>query len=428
MSNADSSKWGSTTLKAITTKIGSGATPRGGKESYADSGIALIRSLNVYPLVFEYEGLARINDAQAEELANVEVRADDVLLNITGASVTRCCMVPNAILPARVNQHVAIVRIDEALADARYVMYCLNSPRYKGHLLTLAQGGATREALTKEKIEGFRIPYPKVTTQRKIGMILGAYDKLIENNVCRIRILEDMAGAIYREWFVEFRAPGLKIRRATAAEKKATGADVFPEGWGVRVLGELAVNFDARRRPLSSMERADMKGPYPYYGAAKVVDYINDYIFDGRYLLVAEDGSVITDDRKPVLQVATGKFWVNNHTHVLQGRSPVSTNLLYMALREVDIAGFITGAAQPKITQANLNRIPVVLAEEPVLRAFDEMVGHLLAQVDVLISKNRNLRQTRDLLLPRLISGGVNVENLEGTKSALPEAAGVSKQ
>src|SRR5207249_3233181 len=144
---------------------------------------------------------------------------------------------------------------------------------------------------------------------------------------------------------------------------------------------------------LSSMERAEMKGSYPYYGAAKIFDYINDYIFDGRYLLVAEDGSVITEERKPVLQIATGRFWVNNHTHVLQGKSPVTTNLLYLSLREVDITGFITGAAQPKITQANLNRIPFIAADESVLKEFDQTIDNLLSQVDVLISANYKLEQ-----------------------------------
>ena len=128
-------------LRAITTKIGSGATPRGGKKSYKDSGIPLIRSLNVYDFEFRHKDLALIDEMQAEKLVNVEVQPNDVLLNITGASVARCCMVPDDVLPARVNQHVAIVRIDPALASAHYVLYCINSPLYKNHLLTLAQGG-----------------------------------------------------------------------------------------------------------------------------------------------------------------------------------------------------------------------------------------------------------------------------------------------
>jgi type I restriction enzyme S subunit len=159
--------WEVVKLSDITTKIGSGATPRGGKSSYKASGIALIRSLNVFDYRFESSGLAFIDEVQAEQLSNVVVQPQDILLNITGASVARCCMVPSHILPARVNQHVSIVRVNPDKSDPFYVLNCMNSYRYKEQLLSLAQGGATREALTKEKISDFKIPYPlKAVTKR----------------------------------------------------------------------------------------------------------------------------------------------------------------------------------------------------------------------------------------------------------------------
>ena len=202
--------WELTSLKKITTKIGSGATPRGGKNSYKTEGITLIRSLNVYDFEFSYKGLAFITEGQASEtrLARVIVEPKDILLNITGASVARCCMVPEHLLPARVNQHVSLVRVDLTRADSYYVLYCINSPAYKHQLLTMAQGGTTREALTKEIIGNFEIPFPPLPAQRKIAAVLSTYDDLIENNTRRIKILEEMASTIYREWFVEFRFPG----------------------------------------------------------------------------------------------------------------------------------------------------------------------------------------------------------------------------
>lgn len=154
-------------LQEITTKIGSGATPRGGQDSYKTTGITLIRSLNIYDFKFQYEGLAFIDETQAKQLSNVEVKLNDILLNITGASVARCCMVPPQILPARVNQHVAIVRVSPLIANPSYVFYCINSPQYKNRLLALAQGGATREALTKETISNFEISYPPSPRRRK---------------------------------------------------------------------------------------------------------------------------------------------------------------------------------------------------------------------------------------------------------------------
>jgi type I restriction enzyme S subunit len=200
--------WIDTPLSRITSKIGSGATPRGGKDSYRGDGISLIRSLNVYDFEFDRNNLAHINDAQADQLANVKVQRGDILLNITGASVARCCMVPEDVLPARVNQHVAIIRCDPDKADNRFVYCSINSPGYKHHLLTLAQGGATREALTKQTIEQFQVSLPPLPIQRRISSILAAYDDLIENNTRRIAILEEMAQRIYEEWFVRFRFPG----------------------------------------------------------------------------------------------------------------------------------------------------------------------------------------------------------------------------
>lgn len=167
------------------------------------------------------------------------------------------------------------------------------------------------------------------------------------------------------------------------------------------------------RKPLSGMVRAERKGPFPYYGAARVFDYIDDYIFDGDYLLVAEDGSVITPDRKPVLQFATGKFWANNHTHILQGKPPVSTEYLYLVIRDRDVSGYVTGAAQPKINQANLNRIPVVVPSLKILQSFDEFVCPVIRLVRLMEERSEVLRKTRDLLLPKLISGQLDVEDLD---------------
>jgi len=166
--------WEVVTLKDVTNKIGSGATPRGGKEAYKTEGIRLIRSLNVYDYRFEFSNLAFIDEAQAAELDNVTVATRDILLNITGASVARCCMVPSYLMPARVNQHVAIVRSDPGRADPHYVLDTINSDQNKQQLLALAQGGATREALTKETIENFPVMLPPRPLLDKYGNCAGS--------------------------------------------------------------------------------------------------------------------------------------------------------------------------------------------------------------------------------------------------------------
>ena len=166
--------WVSERLGDITTKIGSGATPLGGEEAYKESGVCLIRSLNVHDWGFREAKLAHIDDVQAAQLSNVQVEANDVLLNITGASVARCCLAPPEVLPARVNQHVSIVRpVQERLSPA-FLHYLLISNTYKDRLLQTGEdGGSTRQAITKAQIQEFRIQFPEsLPEQRRIVGIL----------------------------------------------------------------------------------------------------------------------------------------------------------------------------------------------------------------------------------------------------------------
>ncbi len=160
--------WVKNRLNALTTKIGSRATPRGGEESYKTEGISLIRSLNVHDFGFKYRKLAFIDDVQANELSNVEIQTGDVLLNITGASVARCCIVPEEVLPARVNQHVSVIRPIAGTLDSEFLHYLLVSKNYKNQLLqTGSEGGATRQAITKAQIQDFNIEYPKKIAEQK---------------------------------------------------------------------------------------------------------------------------------------------------------------------------------------------------------------------------------------------------------------------
>ena len=171
--------WVSNKLKDITTKIGSGATPRGGKKNYKKSGISLIRSLNVYDDGFEEEKLAFIDEEQAEKLSIVELFEGDVLLNITGASVARCCVVPKDFLPARVNQHVSIIRLAEGVMNEHFLHYLLISKPYKDKLLGIGEQGATRQAITKSQIQDFKVSYPnEINEQKKLIDILDDYRDL----------------------------------------------------------------------------------------------------------------------------------------------------------------------------------------------------------------------------------------------------------
>ncbi|MFW2132528.1 restriction endonuclease subunit S [Ectothiorhodospira haloalkaliphila] len=261
--------------------------------------------------------------------------------------------------------------------------------------------------LNRNHLHQLEVSAPDYVVQEKVAAFLSAYDDLIENNTRRIEILEEMARRLYEEWFVHFRFPGHE-----AVSFKDSELGKIPEGWDVVQLKDIVNNFDRKRKPLSKKQRSERQGDYPYYGAAKIFDYIDDYLFDGRYLLLAEDGSVIDKDGYPVLQIANGKFWANNHTHILQGKHPVSTEFLCLALSRHPISGYITGAAQPKITQENMNRIPLIIGALETHAAFDKLIKPMFDMQETLVKKNTNLRAQRDLLLPKLVSGEIDVSNI----------------
>lgn len=179
-------------LQKICSKIGSGATPKGGKTSYIDKGISLIRSTNVFDFRFEYSDLAHINQNQADALANVTVEPNDVLFNITGVSVARCCMVPDDVLPARVNQHVMIVRPIKGKNMSYYIMFTLCSTDNKAKLLGIGQSGSTREAINKQELESFEIPLPDDNAINKFGEAAKRVYEYIRCNIKEILALEEM--------------------------------------------------------------------------------------------------------------------------------------------------------------------------------------------------------------------------------------------
>lgn len=179
-------------LQKICSKIGSGATPKGGKTAYINEGISLIRSTNVFDFNFEYNELAHINQNQADALANVIVEPNDVLFNITGVSVARCCMVPNDVLPARVNQHVMIVRPIKGETMSYYIMFTLCAADNKAKLLGIGQSGSTREAINKQELESFEIPLPEDTTLNQFGIAAKDIYEYIHANVKEMRVLDEM--------------------------------------------------------------------------------------------------------------------------------------------------------------------------------------------------------------------------------------------
>jgi len=190
--------------------------------------------------------------------------------------------------------------------------------------------------------------------------------------------------------------------------------DELPEGWSVGTVGDIVEIHDNKRIPLSSAQREKMeKRIYPYYGAASLMDYVDEYIFDGKYLLLGEDGTVVDEYGYPVLQYVWGKFWVNNHAHILTGKLGFNVESLYLLFSRTPVKSIVTGAVQPKISQANLRLVQVVIPPQNELYTFNELVCPIFDKIRQNQEQNNTLSAMRDVLLPKLMSGEVDVSSIK---------------
>lgn len=407
-------------LVDVTTKIGSGATPTGGKEAYLNAGVPLIRSLNVYDLAFAYEGLAFMNATQARKLSHVTVQENDVLLNITGASVARCCPAPKGLVGARVNQHVAIIRADAARAWGPYLARLLASPLYKEKLLATAGGGATREALTKSGLEQFEVQLPSLEIQRRYASILSAYDDLIENNTRRIAILEETARRIYDEWFVSFRAPGCE-----GLPLVDSSLGPIPQGWEVTKLGKA---FDTGSGGTPDRKRPEyFGGSIPWVKTKELggdaifqtEEYLTDKglrsssakLFPKNTVVIAMYGATIGEISILQVDAATNQACCA----VQPRRRGIGWAFAYLMMvqNKQRLIGLRAGAAQQNVSQTIIRNLDVMVPTQNIGSSFEKACQPLLKMTFNLQCQNRNLRKQRDLVLPKLISGEIDVSEAE---------------
>ena len=391
------SEWKKVKLKDCCTKIGSGSTPKGGSTVYIDSGTSLIRSQNVYNLFFDYNGLTHITEEAAKKLNGVTIHPNDILLNITGDSVARTCIVPAEVLPARVNQHVAIVRVDDNKMYSRYLSYYLASPKMQTHMLGLAVGkGASRNAMTKQMIENFEVPCPPLDTQIHIATILSRYDSLIENYQKQIKLLEEAAQRLYKEWFVDLHFPGHENTKIV---------DGVPEGWEKKTLDSFCNVFTGKKNANQGVPN----GEYKFFTCGDTPLLINSFIYDGPAIIISGNGSYT--GRTTFYE---GKFDLYQRTYACTIKDTKNRDLIY-GLYEIvkceltnKISGGTHGAAIPYIVMSDLTKF-VFLFNDSIMHRFSTTVKKLLS-ISLKLSNNiRLLTEARDRLLPKLMSGEIAV-------------------
>ena len=425
--------WISMILGDVCSKIGSGATPRGGRDVYQkNEPFSLIRSQNVYNDGFRHDGLVFINERQATELSNVEVRAGDVLLNITGDSVARACQVaPNA-LPARVNQHVVIIRPDSRKLSARFLRYFLVHPETQAMLLSWAGSGGTRNALTKSMIESFHVYAPAdVTEQRAIAHVLGTLDDKIELNRRMNATLEAMARALFWSWFVDFDPVRAKMEgRDTGLPKDL--ADLFPdrlvdselgkvpEGWALAPLPKLIeVNPQRPLRkgqvaPYLDMANMPTRGHAPDsvvqrpFGSG--MRFANGDTLIARITPCLENGKTAYVDFLRDDEIG----WGSTEYIVLKPMHPLPSEFAYCLarstrFREFAIRNMSGTSGRQRVPATALSGFSIPLPPAQLVAEFGRMAQCLLGRARSAVNECRTLVTLRDTLLPKLVSGEFRV-------------------
>lgn len=278
-----------------------------------------------------------------------------------------------------------------------YMMTCLDFHHY--HI------GGAQPLMTQDIIGDFIIKLPTLETQRSIASILSSLDDKIELNRKINANLEAQAQALFKSWFVDFEP--FKDQPFVESE-----LGMIPEGWRVGTLFDVANILDKYRKPLSGKDRESMEKIYPYYGATSCMDYVDNYIFDGIYTLIGEDGSVVKEDGLPYMQYVWGKLWVNNHAHILQGKNGFSTEMIHVMLSITNIQHLVTGAVQAKLSQANMQKILVTIPPIDVINKIRPLIDKLYQKRRNLEDENSRLASLRDTLLPRLMSGELKVNEV----------------
>lgn len=295
--------------------------------------------------------------------------------------------------------------LDEEKINPRILKYFTHSKPYYDWVKSFDTGG-TRGNINAKTYEAMPIYLPPRKVQDRIVDILKSLDDKIEVNRRINEQLEEMAQALFKSWFVDFEP----FKDGAFVESEL---GMIPEGWKVGNILDIAELFDNLRKPLSGRERDAMEKIYPYYGATSIMDYVDNYIFDGIYLLMGEDGSVVNDKGYPYLQYVWGKFWPNNHAHVMQGKNGYTTEMLHALLSITNVKAVVTGAVQAKISQAGMRNISVAIAPKSILENFSKKFAPIYNKIRANSEEILHLTTLRDTLLPKLMSGEIAVDEVE---------------
>ena len=358
-----------------------GLTPKKLGGSWSESGYRALSAKNIKDgLLVQEDAMNLVSEEMYRQWMPEEVKRGDVF--ITSEAPFGEVLYWDSDEKLVLSQRVFGLTAKTGVCNSRYLYYWMRSPQFQGELRGRATG-TTVIGLRQPELLKCQVHLLPLEQQTAIACLLGAIDgKIALNNKINGYLLE---------------LAMVRFESALEAESKT-----------VR-FGDIVALEDSKRVPLNSRDREARKGPYPYYGATSVMDHVNDYLFDEIRVLLGEDGTVIDSEGRPILQYVWGKYWVNNHAHILAPSGEYSLEAIYIALRRTAINHIVTGAAQMKISQRNLKSLELEMPSPKSLGYLQDLFAAYRINQD----ESAKLAGLRDALLPKLMSGEIDVSRID---------------
>lgn len=366
-------------------------------DCFVDKGIPVLNGSNLEGFELSEKSFRYVTEEKADSLKKANAYKGDVVITHRG-TLGQIVYIPQTAQRDRyvISQSQFRVKCNKKVLP-EYFVYYFHTPIGQHKLLSNAsQVGVPALARPSSTFQKIEIEIPDLETQKKVVKLIGSLQTRIKTNAEINDNLLAQAQTLYKQFFPY----GVQ--------------DDLPDGWRIGTVGEIIEIHDSKRIPLSGADRTKMeKKIYPYYGAASLMDFVDNYIFDGKYLLLGEDGTVVDDAGYPILQYVWGQFWVNNHAHILTGRLGYDVESLYMLFKQTPVKSIVTGAVQPKISQANLRSVQVVIPPEHNLREYNDLVEPLFSLFRANEEECKTFTALRDMLLPKLMSGEIDVSAVQ---------------
>ncbi|MCD4808606.1 MAG: restriction endonuclease subunit S [Methanosarcinales archaeon] len=397
---------------------------------YSDAGTPIVKVSDFTDSSIDTYNLTYIPDDIAFDYLKYRLETGDTIIQTVGSwpsnpksVVGKVIKVPPEVSGALLNQN-AVKIIPNKTLDRKYIFYLLKSDTFKDFIINCAQGAASQASITLKDIKNYPFLLPPLPTQHKIVAILSAYDDLIENNTRRIKILEEMAQALYREWFVKFRFPGHEKVKMVESE-----LGMVPEGWEVKKLEDVCLRITDGSHwspktvddgyPMASVKDMDDWGfEFSHCRKIEKEDYEKLIRNDCKPLegdiLIAKDGSYL---KHIFVTEKEHELVILSSIAIIRPNNQILPYVLSFYLREPSIkarmAGYVSGVAIPRIVLKDFRKFLIIVPSIDIQSQFFNLAEPMIGNCYRIIEKNVNLRRTRDLLLPKLISGEINVEDLK---------------